>query len=66
MEERKDRMFQVVTGGSGSGKSAYAEERICALKKETGARHLYYIATMFPYEEETDRAPQADAQRKGL
>ena len=26
-------MFHVVTGGSGSGKSAYAEEQICMLKK---------------------------------
>ena len=27
-------MFHVVTGGSGSGKSAYAEEQICMLKKK--------------------------------
>lgn len=39
-------MFHVVTGGSGSGKSAYAEEQICMLKKKTNSRHLYYIATI--------------------
>ena len=66
MAERKDRMVQVVTGGSGSGKSAYAEEQICALKKETGARHLYYIATMFPYGEETEKKIERHRQmRKG-
>ena len=27
-------MFHVVTGGSGSGKSAYAEEQICMLQKK--------------------------------
>ena len=47
-------MFHVVTGGSGSGKSAYAEEQICMLKKKTNSRHLYYIATMVPYGKETD------------
>lgn len=45
--------FHVVTGGSGSGKSAFAEQEICRRKKETGAKHLYYIATMLPYGEET-------------
>ena len=43
-------MFHVVTGGSGSGKSAYAEEQICMLKKKTNSRHLYYIATPFTEE----------------
>ena len=27
-------MMELVTGGSGSGKSAYAEDRICALYEE--------------------------------
>lgn len=59
-------MFQVVTGGSGSGKSAYAESQVCALQKETGARHLYYIATMFPYGEETKKKIERHRQmRKG-
>ena len=48
-------MFHVVTGGSGSGKSAYAEEQICMLKKKTNSRHLYYIATMVPYGKETEQ-----------
>lgn len=41
-------MFHLVTGGSGSGKSAFAENLIC---KGTG--QLYYIATMIPRGEET-------------
>lgn len=46
-------MFHVVTGGSGSGKSAYAEEQVCMLKEQTDSRHMYYLATMVPYGEET-------------
>ena len=42
-------MFYVVTGGSGSGKSAYAEDQI--LKSGCGPR--VYIATMYPYDEES-------------
>ena len=50
--------MELVTGGSGSGKSAYAEDRICALYEEyrkTGKKEqkLYYIATMYPYGTET-------------
>lgn len=41
-------MIHLVTGGSGSGKSAYAEE---ALTKGGKGRYLY-IATMKPYGEE--------------
>ena len=52
-------MMELVTGGSGSGKSAYAEDRICALYEEyrkTGKKEqkLYYIATMYPYVTETE------------
>lgn len=52
-------MMELVTGGSGSGKSAYAEDRICALYEEyrkTGKKEqkLYYIATMYPYGTETE------------
>ena len=46
-------MMEVVTGGSGSGKSAYAEQKICGLQQGTG--RLYYIATMYPYGRETER-----------
>lgn len=42
-------MFHVITGGSGSGKSAYAEEQILKL----GARRRIYIATMYPFDEES-------------
>lgn len=55
-------MFQVVTGGSGSGKSAFAEDLICRYHKECQAKgqesHLIYIATMIPYGEETGRKIQ--------
>lgn len=45
-------MLELVTGGSGSGKSAYAESRICELNQQRPAP-LFYIATMYPYGEET-------------
>lgn len=53
-------MFTVVTGGSGSGKSAYAEDVICSLWKkeqEIGKRKipLFYIATMYPFDEESHK-----------
>ena len=44
-------MLTVVTGGSGSGKSAYAEDLI--LSYGPGTR--IYIATMFPFDEESHR-----------
>lgn len=52
-------MMELITGGSGSGKSAFAEKRICRLhrrlcnerKKETP---LYYIADMVPHGRETE------------
>lgn len=44
-------MFHVITGGSGSGKSAYAEEKILAL----GEGPRIYIATMYPFDEESRR-----------
>lgn len=42
-------MFHVITGGSGSGKSAYAEEEIVKL----GDAPRIYIATMYPFDEES-------------
>lgn len=42
-------MIYLITGGSGSGKSAFAEELIETFQKEK----RYYIATMKPYGEET-------------
>ena len=44
-------MLVVVTGGSGSGKSAYAEQQVL----EAGDAPRYYIATMMPYGEEGRR-----------
>lgn len=41
-------MFDLVTGGSASGKSEYAE----SLVVNSGARHRFYIATMKPWDEE--------------
>ena len=50
-------MFYLITGGSGSGKSAFAEDMVCRLHREEGRRQrktsLLYIATMIPYGDET-------------
>lgn len=51
---RGDAMFALITGGSGSGKSEYAEDLAVMLSKETGLP-LYYIATMKPFGEEGSR-----------
>lgn len=44
-------MMILVTGGSGSGKSAYAEERILSM----GEGRRIYIATMYPFDEESHK-----------
>ena len=44
-------MFHLITGGSGSGKSEYAENRI--LQYHNDQKPLYYIATMEPFGSET-------------
>lgn len=44
-------MFVLVTGGSGSGKSFYAEERILSF----GEKKRIYIATMFPFDQECEK-----------
>lgn len=44
-------MFIVVTGGSGSGKSAYAESRVTDL----GEGRRIYIATMMSFDEESKK-----------
>ncbi|MCI8894364.1 MAG: cobinamide kinase [Lachnospiraceae bacterium] len=46
-------MMILVTGGSGSGKSAYAEELAVSLTTAGGQR--YYLATMQPFGEEGRR-----------
>lgn len=42
-------MFHLITGGSGSGKSAYAES--CILDYQ--GKNRIYIATMYPFDEES-------------
>ncbi|MDO4276144.1 MAG: bifunctional adenosylcobinamide kinase/adenosylcobinamide-phosphate guanylyltransferase [Eubacteriales bacterium] len=44
-------MMVLVTGGSGSGKSAFAEEKVLSL----GEARRIYIATMFPFDPEAFR-----------
>lgn len=50
-------MFHIVTGGSGSGKSSFAEDMICKYYREAKtnglAGKLIYTATMIPYGDET-------------
>ena len=59
-------MMELVTGGSGSGKSAYAESVICGkhrlLCETTENAPLYYIADMIPYGRETEK--KIEAHRK--
>ena len=43
-------MLYLVTGGSGSGKSEYGENLAAGL---AGKKSLVYVATMFPYDEES-------------
>lgn len=44
-------MLTLITGGSGSGKSAYAESVIAGF----GESQRIYIATMYPFDEESHR-----------
>ncbi len=52
-------MVIVVTGGSGSGKSEYAENRVLACRESWKQKHAevslhtIYVATMYPYDEES-------------
>ena len=48
-------MITLITGGSGSGKSAYAEKYICHASNEKGCKEKYYIATMQVFDEEGQR-----------
>ena len=51
-------MIHLITGGSGSGKSAYAENellRVGELQTDAGRYPYVYAATMRPYGEETMR-----------
>ena len=46
-------MYYLITGGAGSGKSEYAEELALSLVDKDD--RLYYIATMYPYDDEETR-----------
>ena len=48
-------MITLITGGSGSGKSAYAEKYICHASNEKGCKEKYYIATMQVFDDEWQR-----------
>ena len=48
-------MITLITGGSGSGKSAYAEKYICHASNEKGFKEKYYIATMQVFDDEGQR-----------
>ena len=47
-------MMILVTGGSGSGKSAFAEDCVVA----SGTEKRIYIATMYPFDEESKKRVQ--------
>lgn len=44
-------MLMMITGGSGSGKSKYAEDQLVSL----GNENKIYIATMIPWDQECDK-----------
>lgn len=48
-------MITLITGGSGSGKSAYAEKYICHASNKKGGKEKYYIATMQVFDDEGQR-----------
>lgn len=54
-------MIHLITGGSGSGKSAFAEQHILALQKD---RPLYYLATMQVYDDEGRRKVERHRQAR--
>ena len=45
-------MLALITGGSGSGKSAYAEALCVHLQKTQPEKPMVYIATMYPFDKE--------------
>ena len=56
-------MLTLVTGGSGSGKSAFAEDRVLSF----GDAQRIYIATMHPFDEESHkRIERHQKMRTGL
>lgn len=58
-------MFLLVAGGSGSGKSEYAEQRVVSFSSNRDTQKIY-IATMIPYGTEGhQRVKRHQAQRAG-
>ncbi len=60
-------MLYLITGGSGSGKSEYAENLAVKLKKDqrSGEGRLYYAATMYPHDlESRDRIARHRLMRR--
>lgn len=55
-------MFHLITGGSGSGKSEYAENMI--LQYHDNQKPLYYIATMEPFGNETKKKIERHRQMR--
>lgn len=51
-------MIHVITGGSGSGKSAYAEEESVKYQEKNPGEQMIYVATMVPGGKETQRKIQ--------
>ena len=45
-------MLALVTGGSGSGKSEFAENLCLSIHRKKGQIPMVYVATMYPYDEE--------------
>lgn len=56
-------MVVLVLGGSGSGKSAYAEELLCALTGKSQTTK-YYLAAMRVYDEEGTRKVEKHRERR--
>lgn len=48
-------MFCMISGGSGSGKSEYAEQMAVRLRKESQSENFIYIATMMAQDEEAKK-----------
>lgn len=46
-------MITLITGGSASGKSEYAEELACKMHRQQKDAPFYYVATMQPFDEES-------------
>lgn len=56
-------MMYFIYGGSGSGKSAFGE-KLAVMLGEKGSCPLYYIATMYPYDEECKKRIQKHKQMR--